>query len=90
MNICKAGGFDLTKFILNNKELVLSIPESQRRIGVKNQDLSAQLPNEKALRICWEIKDDAFIFKVKLYERPLTKRVILFYPYFTLVNTMQL
>ena len=50
--MCKAGGFDLTKLNLNNKELVLSIPKSQRRIGVKNQDLSAQLPNEKALRIC--------------------------------------
>ena len=77
MNMYKAGGFHLTKFISNSKELLLSIPERRRRIGVKDQDLSGQLPNKKALRICWEIWDDAFTFKIKLDERPLTKRVML-------------
>ena len=52
VNMCKAGGFHLTKFISNSKKLLLLIPESQRRIGVKDQDLSGQLPNEKALGIC--------------------------------------
>ena len=52
------------------------IPESQRRIGVKDQDPSGQLPIEKALGICWEIGQDPFTFKIKLDERPLTKRVI--------------
>ena len=37
MNMCKAGGFHLTKF-LNSQKLLLSIPVSQRRIGVKDQD----------------------------------------------------
>ena len=75
--MCKAGGFYLTKFISNRKKLLLSIPESQRRIGVKDQDLSGQLPNEKALGICWEIGKDACNFKIKFDERPLTRRVIL-------------
>ena len=55
----------------------MSISESRRRIGVKNQDLPGQLPNEKPLGICWEVGDDAFTFKIKLDERPLTKRVML-------------
>ena len=41
------------------------------------QDLSGQLPNEKALEICWEIGDDAFTFKIMLDERHLTRRVTL-------------
>ena len=77
MNMCKAGGFHLTKFISNSKKLLLSIPERQRRIGVKDQDLPDQLPNEKALRVCWEIKEDALTFKIKLDEKPVTKRVML-------------
>ena len=39
----------LTKCISNNKGLLLSVPENQRRMEVKDQDLSGQLPNEKAL-----------------------------------------
>ena len=74
---CKAGGFHLTKFISNCKKLLLSIPESQRKIDVKDQDLSGQLPNEKALGICWVSDNDAFTFKIKLDERPLTERVML-------------
>ena len=77
MNMCKAGGFHLTKFISNSKKLLLSIPESHRRIGVTDQDLSGQLPNEKAFGICWEIGKDAFTFKIKLDERALTKKVML-------------
>ena len=60
----------------NSKKLLLSIPGSQRKIGVKDQDLSGQLLNEKALGICWEIGEDAFTFKIKLDERALTKRVM--------------
>ena len=54
MNMCKAGEFHFTKFTSNNKELLLSIPKSQRRIGVKDQDLSGQPSNEKPLGICFK------------------------------------
>ena len=76
-NMGKAGGFHLIKFISNSTELLLSIPKSQRKIGVKDQDLSGQLPNKKALGICWVISNDAFNFKIKLDERPLTERMML-------------
>ena len=73
---CKAGGFNLTKFVSNNKELLLSIPESKRRQGVKDQDLSGDLPTDKALGICWDIANDTFKFKIKVDGRKLTKRTM--------------
>ena len=66
--MCKSGGFHLTKFISNNKELLLSVPENQR-MGVKDQDLSGDLPNEKALGICWNLREGIFSFKLKLEVR---------------------
>ena len=59
-----------------NKELLLSILEHQRRLGMKNQDLCGDLPNEKALGICWNLKNDTFSFNLKLDTTTLTKRVM--------------
>ena len=77
INMCKFGGFHLTKFISNNKELLLSLTENQNRMGVKYQDLLGDLLNEKALGICWNLREDIFSFKLRLEERTLTKRVML-------------
>ena len=77
INICKSGGFHLTKFISNNKDLLLSVSENQRKMGVKYQDLSGDLPNEKALEFCWNLREDIFSFKLKLEARTLTKGVML-------------
>ena len=51
MNICRSGRFNLTKFISNNKELLISIPEDKRRPGVKDLNL----PVGRALGIQWNI-----------------------------------
>ena len=56
INRWKFGGFNLTKFMSNNKRLVATIPEEKRKEGVKGKDLSGDLPNDKALGICWDIK----------------------------------
>ena len=45
INMCKSGGFHLTEFISSNQELLLSVPKNQRRMGVRDQDLSGDLPN---------------------------------------------
>ena len=73
----RLSGFHLTKFISNKQELLLSIPKTQRRISVKDQDLSDQLANKKALGICLETGEDAFTFKIELNEKPLTKSMML-------------
>ena len=77
VNICKSGGFDLTKFIFKNRELLISIPEDQRRNGVKNSDLIGDFPTGKALGIQWNIPDDSFTFNIQVNRRPLTKRKML-------------
>ena len=58
INIRKSGGFNLTKFILNNKELLATIPEEKRTEGVKDKDLSRDLPNGKVLGISWNVEKD--------------------------------
>ena len=49
LSMCKSGGFNLTKFIFNRKKLLQSILEQQMRRGTKDQDLSGDLPTNKAL-----------------------------------------
>ena len=51
VDMCKSGGFCLTKFISSNRKLLMYIPEDQRRNGVKNAYLIGDLPTEKALVI---------------------------------------
>ena len=47
-DMCKSGGFQLKKFISNNRELLISIPEDQIRNGVKDAHWIGDLPTEKA------------------------------------------
>lgn len=75
INMCKSGAH-LTKFISNHKELLLSLPEHQRRMVVKDQDLSGDLPNTKASEICWDLKEDVFPFKLKLEAETITKSYV--------------
>ena len=77
IDMCKSGSFDLTKSISSKKELLLSVPEHQRNLGVKDQDLTGDLPSEKALGILWNSREDIFSFELKLEARTLIKRVML-------------
>ena len=46
INMCKSGGFNLTKFISNSRELLISISEDKRRPGVKDLNLLGAIPVE--------------------------------------------
>ena len=44
---------------------------------MKDEDLFGDLPNDKALEICWNIEKDMLSFKVNLDRKPITKRGLL-------------
>ena len=54
------GGFPLTNFASNRKDVLVSIPEGERRKGLQNQEL----PTEKALGFHWNITKDKLDFDV--------------------------
>lgn len=67
--------FVLTKFLSNNKRVLLSILEEDRR-GVRDKDLVGDLPLEQVLRVLWNIETDYFGFKVNLKQKPMTRRLL--------------
>ena len=76
--MCAVGRFNLTNFTSNIKEVLLSIPDERKRKCVKDQDLStAEIPQERALRIIWQIEEDTLGFHLQLPKKPLTRRGLL-------------
>ena len=73
-NMCRSSGFNLTKFISNSKELLISIPDNKIRPSVKNLDVLGGMPAEKALGIQWNRAKDYFSINIKVNRRNLTKR----------------
>lgn len=70
------GGFRLTKWLSNSKEVLLAIPESERSKSVKNLDLE-HLPIERALGVEWDVGSDSFGFHITVKDRPATRRGLL-------------
>ena len=54
-SMCQEGGFNLTKFASNSKKVLQSIPEKDRKMGIKNSDLLGSLPKERALGVLWNV-----------------------------------
>ena len=78
IRLCATGGFKLNKWISNSRSLLLSIPEQILAQEIKDLDLNQDaLPNERALGVQWSIQSDAFVFKIHLQDKPLTRRGIL-------------
>ena len=76
--MCSEGGLRLHKFASNKRELMESIPHSERAKDVENLDLTFEdLPVERALGIQWCIQSDEFNFRITLKDRPLTRRGVL-------------
>jgi hypothetical protein len=70
------GGFRLTKWISNSKEVMESLPESERATSVKMLDFE-KAKIERALGIQWNVTSDKFGFNITVKERPFTRRGIL-------------
>ena len=61
--MCAKGGFNLTKFTINKKEVLVKIPEEYRRKRVTNEDLMKRyIPEVKTLGIHWSMDEDALMF----------------------------
>lgn len=76
--LCAMGGLRLHKFVSNDRDVLESIPPSERATNVKNMDLSFDdLPLERALGLLWDVESDHFRLSVNLKDQPATRRGIL-------------
>ena len=76
--LCRRGGFNLTKFTSNSKEVIRHIPETDRAEDVKQLKLNnGAQTSERALGVLWCRETDVFKFMIALKERPCTRRGIL-------------
>ena len=71
------GGFNLTKWSSNNKEVRLTITDDEKAKSLKNLSLDEDLPNERALGVLWDVNEDKFRIKAEVQDKPLTRRGIL-------------
>ena len=74
------GGFRITKWTSNSREVIKTVPPSDRSNELKNLDLTKDsLPKERSLGLCWDAETDTLCFKVriKVYPSQCTRRVIL-------------
>ncbi|XP_028404804.1 uncharacterized protein LOC114527371 [Dendronephthya gigantea] len=74
--ILQRGGFRLTKWVSNSPKVVASIPEAERAGSVK--DVCPGQPTlERALGVQWNVGLDQFGFRIKMKEKPSTRRGVL-------------
>ena len=77
-DICAEGGFNIEKFVSNNRDVLSSIAEEKRAKSYQQIDLtSSELPADRTLGMIWNVEDDCFEFNVQLQEKPATHRGIL-------------
>ncbi|XP_052387105.1 uncharacterized protein LOC127933996 [Carassius gibelio] len=72
------GGFRLTKWLSNSKEVMKSIPADDWAKSLHEVNLDQEdLPFERTLGVLWDVERDCFTFDVKSVDKPLTKRGVL-------------
>ncbi|PIK37336.1 hypothetical protein BSL78_25835 [Apostichopus japonicus] len=77
-SLCEGGGFNLTKWSSNRREVLREIPLEDRAKELKDLDLeSSQLPTERTLGVLWNAETDVFQFKSRIKEVKATRRTIL-------------
>lgn len=74
-SVLKEGGFNLTKFVINDQELLSRVPPDDRAKEVKELCIEA---NSKALGVKWCVTQDHFYFDVDFVNQiKVTRRSIL-------------
>ena len=75
-DLLSRGGFNLTKWVSNDKKVLAAIPENLRAPSVLDLDLEG-LPVERALGIQWNMETDSFNFRIVDKGKMPTRRGIL-------------
>ncbi|XP_006811478.1 uncharacterized protein LOC102806687 [Saccoglossus kowalevskii] len=76
--LCKEGGFNLTKWSSNEREVLREIPLDDRAKELMDLDLeSSQLPTERTLGVLWNAETDEFQFKCQIKKTEVTRRSML-------------
>ena len=70
------GGFRLTKWISNDRNVIATVPVTERVAPVVNLDLE-DLPVERTLRVQWAMETDGFNFRIMDEGKAPTRRGIL-------------
>ena len=65
VKLLSLGGFNLTKWISNDKDFLKAVPEEERAQSVRSIVDGDTLPTERALGVTWDVQNDTFIFKMK-------------------------
>lgn len=63
VELCAKGGFNLAKFMSNNREVLAAVPVEMRADPTFDFTLH-QLPVDRTLGVRWHIESDTFGFKV--------------------------
>ena len=76
--LCATGGFNLTKFVINNVEVLQATPDEHVRKNVILNELEKpKSQSEKALGLVWNIDTDTFGYRISMQGKPLSKRGML-------------
>ncbi len=82
IELMKNGGFRLTKWISNDRQVLVAIPESEKASSVVSLNMD-DLPTECALGLKWNVEKDEFVWEVQekmlslASQTPATRRAIL-------------
>ncbi|CAG2252827.1 unnamed protein product [Mytilus edulis] len=75
--LCKEGGFNMTKWTSNSQNVVQSIPEKDCARNIEEWNCGDDSLTDRALGVYWYIKDDKLGFHINIKEKPSTRRGIL-------------
>jgi len=70
--LLKKGGFRLTKWLSNNRDVLVEIPERERASSVVNLDIE-DVPTACALGLKWNVEADKFVWDVSTKAQTLAK-----------------
>ena len=75
IDLCAEGDQRLRQWSSNSKEVLMTIPESERAPAINLVDLEKDdIPVERALGVYWNPQTDMLGFKVEIKEKPFTRR----------------